>query len=117
MSVASSPRTSAAGRSRWTCTSGDDHDQPGTANHLALLVWMNDDDAQWAAGVVQISDDLLKFKTDDSGRRRREYNRDNKRHLNDDGMDSTYWLWGGLQNLPPNPLRRMSQESRRLKSC
>ena len=91
----------------------DDHDQPGTANHLALLVWMNDDDAQWAAGVVQISDDLLKFKTDDSGRRRREYNRDNKRHLNDDGMDSTYWLWGGLQNLPPNPLRRMSQESRR----
>ena len=91
----------------------DDHEQPGTADHLALLVWMNDDDAQWAAGVVQIRDDLLKFKTDDSGRRRRQYNRDNKRRLNDDGINSTYWLWGGLQNLPPNPLRRMSEESRR----
>ena len=91
----------------------DDHEQSGTADHLALLVWMSDDDAQWAAGVIQISDDLLKFKTDDSGRRRRQYNRDNKRRLNDDGMDSTYWLWGGLQNLPPNPLRRMSEESRR----
>ena len=32
----------------------DAHEQPGTADHLALLVWMNDDDAQWAAGVVQI---------------------------------------------------------------
>ena len=91
----------------------DDHEQPGTADHLALLVWMNDDDAQWAAGVVQIRDDLLKFKTDDSGQRRRQYNRDNKRRLNDDGIDSTYWLWGGLQNLPPNPLRRMGEDSRR----
>ena len=81
----------------------DDHEQSGTADHLALLVWMNDDDAQWAAGVVQISDDLLKFKTDDSGRRRRQYNRDNKRRLNDDGMDSTYWLWGGLQRPAAEP--------------
>ena len=72
----------------------DDHEQSGTADHLALLVWMNDDDAQWAAGVVQIRDELLRFRTDDSGRRRRQYNRDNKRRLNDDGMDSTYWLWG-----------------------
>ncbi len=91
----------------------DDHEQPGTADHLALLVWMNDDDAQWAAGVVQIRDDLLKFKTDDSGQSRRQYNRDNKRRLNDDGIKSIYWLWSGLQNLPPNPLRRMSQENRR----
>ena len=59
-----------------------------------------------------ISDDLLKFKTDDSGLRRREYNRDNKRRLNDDGMNSIYWLWGGLQNLPPNLLRRTSEEGR-----
>ncbi len=84
----------------------DDHEHSGTADHLALLVWMNDDDAQWAAGVVQVRDDLLKFKTDDSGRKRREYNRDNKRNLNDDGMTSAHWLWGGLQDLPPNPLRR-----------
>ena len=90
-----------------------DHEQPGTADHLALLVWMSDDDAQWAAGVVQIRDDLLRFKTNDSGERRRQYNRDNKRRLNDDGMASAHWLWGGLQDLPPNLLRRTSQESRR----
>ena len=58
------------------------------------------------------ADDLLKFKIDDSGRRRREYNRDNKRRLNDDGMNSTYGLWGGLQDLPPNPFRRTSEEGR-----
>ena len=74
---------------------------------------MNDDDAQWAAGVVQISDDLLKFRTYDSGRRRRQYNRDNKRRLNDDGMDSTYWLWGGTAGPAAEPSRRMSEESRR----
>lgn len=91
----------------------DDHEQSGTADHLALLVWMSDDDAQWAAGVIQISDGLLKFKTDKSGGRRRQYNRDNKRRLSDEGMNSAHWLWGGLQDLPPNLLRRMNQESRR----
>jgi len=79
----------------------NDHEQSGTADHLALLVWMNDDDAEWAAGVVQIRDDLLRFKTDESGQRRRQYNRDNKRRLNDDGMNNIHWLWGGLQDLPP----------------
>ncbi len=91
----------------------DVHEQSGTADHLALLVWMNDDDAEWAAGVVQIRDDLLRFKTDDSGRKRRRYNRDNKRRLNDDGLNSIHWLWGGKQGLPPNLLRRTSEESRR----
>ena len=91
----------------------DHGEQSGTANHLALLVWMNDDHAQWAAGVVQIRDDLLRFKTDDAGRRLRQYNRDNKRRLNDDGMNSIHWLWGGLQDLPPNLLRRMSEDKRR----
>lgn len=88
-------------------------EQSGTADHLALVVWMNDDDAQWAAGVVQISDNLLKFKTDDSNQEHRQYNRDNKRRLNDDGMDKIHWLWGGLQDLPPNLLRRTSEDKRR----
>ena len=92
----------------------DDHgDQSGTADHLALLVWMNDDDAQWAAGVVQVRDDLLRFTTDDSGQPRRRYNRDNKRRLNEQGIGSVHWLWGGMQALPPNLLRQTSQEKRR----
>ena len=91
----------------------DDHEQSGTADHLALLVWMNDDDAQWAAGVVQIRDDLLKFKTGDSGQRRRQYNRDNKRRLNDDGMNNIHWIWVGSQDLPPNLLRRTVEDKRR----
>ena len=92
----------------------DDHgEQSGTADHLALLVWMNDDDAQWAAGVVQIRDDLLRSRTDDSGQRYRQYNRDNKRRLNNEGIKSIYWLWGGLQDLPPNLLRLTSEDTRR----
>lgn len=90
-----------------------DHEQAGTADHLALLVWLNDDDAQWAAGVLQIRDELLRFKTDGTGPMRRQYNRDNKRRLNDEGMNRAYWLWDGLQKLPPNLLRRTSEESRR----
>ena len=92
---------------------GDHGEQSGTADHLALLVWMNDDDAQWAAGVVQIRDDLLKFKSNDSGPPRRQYNRDNKRRLNDHGINTVHFLWGGLQDLPPNLLRQTSEDKRR----
>lgn len=92
----------------------DDHGElSGTANHMALLVWMNDDDAQWAAGVVQVRDDLLRFQTDNSGRLDRRYGRNNRRRLNDDGMSSVHWLWGGIQILPPNllpPHRRALQQ-------
>ena len=85
-------------------------DQSGTDNHLALLLWMNDDESQWAAGVVQIRDDLLRFKADGSGR---QYNRDNKRRLSDRGIERIRWLWGGLQkDLPPNLLRRLSARDR-----
>lgn len=81
----------------------------GTDNHLALLLWMNDDDSQWAAGVAQIHDHLLKFKADGS----RQYNRDNKRRLNDGGLESIRWLWGGLQDdLPANLLLQMDAEKR-----
>lgn len=89
----------------------DDHgDQQGSDDHLALLLWMNDDESQWAAGVTQIRDSLLRFKADGSGR---QYNRDNKRRLNDEGIDSIRWLWGGLQeDLPANLLRQMSEAKR-----
>ena len=91
----------------------EDHgDRQGTADHLALLLWMTDDESQWAAGVVQIRDDLLRFRTDGSGRR---YNQDNKRRLNDDGIESIRWLWGGLQgDLPENLLLHLSEDKRRV---
>ena len=92
----------------------DDHGElSGIADHFVLLVWMNDDDAQWAAGIVQVRDDLLGFRTDDSGRLRRQYVGNNRRRLNDDGMSSVHWLWGGVQVLPPNvlpPHRRALQQ-------
>lgn len=92
----------------------DDHGElSGTADHMALLVWMNDEDAQWAAGVVQVRDDLLGFLADDSGQPRRQYGRNNRRQLSDDGISNVHWLWGGKQTLPPNPLpphRRVRQE-------
>ena len=62
----------------------DDHgDLQGSHDHLALLLWMNDDESHWAAGVIQISDGLLRFRADGSGR---QYNRDRKRRLNKDGI-------------------------------
>ena len=89
----------------------DDHgDLQGSHDHLALLLWMNDDESQWAAGVVQIRDGLLRSRADGSGR---QYNRDRKRRLNNDGIDSIRWLWGGLQeDLPENLLLHMSEAKR-----
>lgn len=87
----------------------DHGDQSGSADHVALLLWMSDDDSEWAAGLVQIKDELLRFKKDGS----RQYNRDNKRRLNDAGLEHVHWLWGGLQgDLPPNLLRHLDAETR-----
>jgi hypothetical protein len=87
------------------------HEQSGKANHPALLVWLDDDNSQWAAGIVRVTDSRLKFRH--GGAEVRQYNRDNKRHLSDIGMDAIYWLWGGCQNdLPENVLRHMDASSR-----
>ena len=89
----------------------DEHgEQSGTDDHLALLLWMNDDESQWAAGVVRVRDDLLRFKANGS----RQYNRDNKRRLSDRGTSRIRWLWGGLQeDLPANLLRQLSASARK----
>jgi hypothetical protein len=69
-------------------------------NHPALLVWFNDGTNEWAAGLLRITDDRLKWKNDKSSR---AYNRDNKRKINGDAFREIYWLWGGVQSdLPPN---------------
>ena len=87
----------------------DHGEQSGAEDHLALLLWMNDDDSQWAAGIVQIRDELLRFKPGGF----RQYNRDNKRRLNNYGIESICWLWGGLHlDLPENLLLQLSERQR-----
>ncbi|MGI5165575.1 NaeI family type II restriction endonuclease [Spirillospora sp. CA-253888] len=87
----------------------------GRADHPAVVTWMNDDTSQWAAGIVRITDERLRWKrgVDANGDRVRAYNRDNKRKLADTAMSEVYWLWGGLQtDLPTNLLRHLDAEAR-----
>lgn len=93
----------------------EDHgDRQGRKDHPALLVWMNDSTSQWAAGILEISDERLRWKIDrDTGNRRRVYNRDNKRRLSNACRDDVYWLWGGIQNdLPTNHILHMDESTR-----
>lgn len=94
----------------------DHGERSGRANHVAVLTWMNDDKSQWAAGIVRITDDRLRWKQerDGSGNRVRAYNRDNKRKLDYSAKPEVYWLWGGLQgDLPTNLLRHLESETRK----
>ncbi|GAB3862519.1 hypothetical protein GCM10028801_28120 [Nocardioides maradonensis] len=93
----------------------DDHeDRQGKANHPALVAWMNDDTSRWAAGLLTITDERLRWRTDKTtGDVRRAYNRDNKRRLADAAAADIYWLWGGLQDdLPRNLLLHMEPAAR-----
>lgn len=86
----------------------------GNADHPALLVWINDDRSQWAAGLVSITDERLRWRTDRyTGERSRGYNRDNKRQLANETAPLVHWLWGGLQtDLPSNMLLQLSDAAR-----
>ncbi|MGE7433974.1 NaeI family type II restriction endonuclease [Kitasatospora sp. NPDC001175] len=87
----------------------------GHTNHAAVVTWMNDDTSEWAAGIVRITDERLRWKKelDANGDRVRAYNRDNKRKLSDRAKSEVYWLWGGLQtDLPTNLLRHLDPEAR-----
>ncbi|MEU9236852.1 NaeI family type II restriction endonuclease [Streptomyces subrutilus] len=93
----------------------DHGERGGRANHPAVVIWMNDDTSEWAAGIVRITDERLRWKKerDANGGRVRAYNRDNKRKLSDGARSEVYWLWGGLQiDLPTNLLLRLDAESR-----
>lgn len=93
----------------------DDHeDRQGKANHPALVTWMNDDTSRWAAGLVTVTDERLRWRTDKTTNEvRRAYNRDNKRRLADSAAADIYWLWGGLQeDLPRNLLLHMEPAAR-----
>ncbi|CAL9498417.1 Type-2 restriction enzyme NaeI [Streptomyces sp. enrichment culture] len=93
----------------------DHGERSGRANHVAILTWMNDDTSQWAAGIVRITDERLRWKQrrDANGARVRAYNRDNKRKFFYGTKSEVYWLWGGLQtDLPTNLLLHLDAEAR-----
>lgn len=81
----------------------DHGSQSASTNHPALLVWLKDDTSEWAAGLLRITDNRLRWRPDKAGNSVRAYNRDNKRRITEDAMRDVYWLWGGIQtDLPPN---------------
>ncbi len=75
----------------------------GVADQVAMLVWLDDDRSRWAVGFVRVSDALLSGSA----------NGDDKRKLNERGLESIHWLWGGPQDdLPPNQLNQLADEVR-----
>ncbi|MEV0089990.1 NaeI family type II restriction endonuclease [Streptomyces sp. NPDC050738] len=93
----------------------DHGERSGRDDHAAVVTWMNDDKSQWAAGIVRITDERLRWKRarDANGDPVRAYNRDNKRKLIDGAHSKVYWLWGGLQtDLPTNLLLHLDTETR-----
>jgi hypothetical protein len=88
----------------------NDHDtRSGIDDFPALLVWMNDDTSEWAAGLLRISDERLRWNRGPDGEAIRGYNRDNKRRIALAALDEIYWLWGGLQrDLPSNLLLHLA---------
>lgn len=87
--------------------------QQGKDDHPALLTWLDDDRSRWAAGLIRITDERLRWRTHSGGDRVRAYNRDNKRRLADAAAKDIYWLWGGVQyDLPRNLLLHMNTSSR-----
>lgn len=90
---------------------GDHGAQSGPEDSPALLVWMNDDTSEWAAGLLRVTDERLKWKSGD--RIARAYNRDNKRQIAPEALDEIHWLWGGNQDdLPPNLLLHLPADVR-----
>jgi hypothetical protein len=87
--------------------------QSAGEDHPALLVWLNDDTSEWAAGLLRITDDRLRWRQGSAGYQVRAYNRDNKRRIAEYAFPEIYWLWGGIQSdLPPNLLRHLPTETR-----
>lgn len=89
-------------------------DRSGDADHPALLVWMSDDESEWAAGLIRVTDQILRTRLDtDTGQIVRAYNRDNKRRLAEAAAGRIYWMWGGIQrDLPTNRLLHLPTTTR-----
>jgi hypothetical protein len=88
----------------------DHRGRQGRADYPALLMWFDDTTNRWAAGLIKVTDERLRWKV---GGLKRAYNRDNKRKLANACTDLVYWLWGGLQDdLPRNLLLHMDSSVR-----
>ncbi|WP_406463488.1 restriction endonuclease [Streptomyces sp. NBC_00111] len=93
----------------------DHGERSGHADHAAVVTWIDDDTSRWAAGIVRITDERLRWKRalSANGDLVRAYNRDNKRKLSDAAKSEVYWLWGGIQrDLPTNLLRHLDPGTR-----
>lgn len=88
----------------------DHRERQGKADHPALLTWFDDTTNRWAAGLLTITDERLRWKAGDL---ERAYNRDNKRCLANTSAEHVHWLWGGLQtDLPRNLLLHLDPDVR-----
>jgi hypothetical protein len=92
----------------------DHGQQSGRADHAAMLTWFDDDRGLWAAGLIRVTDDRLRWKRPTVGAPAvRGYNRDNKRKIGIHALGDIHWLWGGLQNdLPTNLLLHLPADQR-----
>lgn len=75
---------------------------PELEGHLGLVVWANDLDSAWRAGVVRATPDALRTTT----------NRDAKRKLSRLGVDRIHWLWTDHPGLAPNQILHMDPAQR-----
>lgn len=70
---------------------------PQLLGHLCLVVWANDYESAWRAGLVRATDDAL----------RQSRNQDLKRKLNALGSERIRWLWAAHGRLAENPFLHM----------
>lgn len=88
----------------------DHGERQGKADQPAVLTWFDDATNRWAAGLITVTDERLRWKLGDV---ERAYNRDNKRSLANTSAEHVYWLWGGLQtDLPRNLLLQLTPDAR-----
>ncbi|GAB3953248.1 hypothetical protein GCM10029976_093060 [Kribbella albertanoniae] len=70
---------------------------PELVGHLGLVVWANDLQSIWRAGLVRASTGILREST----------NRDAKRKLTQTGLAQVRWLWDSHPGLEPNQILQM----------
>lgn len=74
---------------------------PEALGHICLLVWAHDDSSRWEAGLIRVTEDLL----------RASVNRDAKRRLRDEGESRILWLYP-TPALPENLLLQLDDATR-----
>lgn len=75
---------------------------PEMIGHYCLVIWASDKDSSWRAGLVKADREFLRDVT----------NRDAKRRLTEQGVTRIHWLWPDNQQLSPNQLLHLPEDSR-----